>query len=345
MKTKGIPYARAKNALIALALTVAIPASAQLNFASQNNISFNGQDKTPAASLLSYYVPADPVSNREHNTMPAVYSSRPVIYIKPGKEMDHPINVQKNLLLTANMDRIDVNLKVSFRSRPFTYPSNCKTEVGIAEYSTQQLLLYAIALKQYAKKNHFDTTYIFLGNMAMLSGKKRFFVINLNTMEIEQSGLVSHGRGLGRSRFDKQYSNLEGSKCTSLGRYKIMKKYKGEFGEAYRMTGLDSSNRNAYSRNIVLHSMGCIPDAEEVMTMCISEGCPAVSVNFLSSLKKIIDTRKKPVLLWIFDSNLQEAVIEQKPGKFIGDKPLYEARSGNHNCLLHWHDNQVTDLP
>lgn len=77
------------------------------------------------------------------------------------------------------------------------------------------------------------------------------------------------------------------------------------------MTGLDSTNRNAYDRNIVLHSMNCIPDIENLMPACVSDGCPAVSSKFLSSLCKIIDTRKKPMLLWIFDSNLEEPVLEE----------------------------------
>src|ERR1700755_687595 len=98
--------------------------------------------------------------------------------------------------------------------------------------------------------------------MGMLCDKKRFFVINLTTMQIEQSGLVSHGRGQGPTIFDKQYSECIGSRCTALGRYKILGKYNGKYGEAYKMSGLDSSNHSAYDRNIVLHSMNCIPDVE-----------------------------------------------------------------------------------
>ena len=138
-------------------------------------------------------------------------------------------------------------------------------------------------------------------------------MVNLVTMKIEQSGLVSHGRGLGESMFDKQYSNEEDSKCTSLGRYKIGGKYKGSYGSAYKMVGLDSSNKNAYSRSIVLHAMKCIPDVENIMPACVSEGCPSVSTKFLVKLSKIIDSRKKPVLMWLFDSNLEEIVIEETP--------------------------------
>jgi hypothetical protein len=171
--------------------------------------------------------------------------------------------------------------------------------------------LYARKLKEFAKKNGYDTAYAFFCNMGMLSNKKRFFVVNLATMRIEQAGLVAHGRGR-FSPFDKQYSNEPGSNCTALGRYKISGRYNGEYGLSYRMCGLDSSNKKASSRRIVLHSMPCIPDTDAQMPACNSEGCPAVSPEFLCSLQKILDTRKKPVLLWIFDSNLQDMVIEEK---------------------------------
>ena len=121
------------------------------------------------------------------------------------------------------------------------------------------------------------------------------------------------GRGLGKSIFDKQYSNEKDSKSTSLGRYKILRKYKGSYGLAYKLMGLDSTNENALDRNIVLHAMMCIPDVENIMPACVSEGCPSVSTKFLATISKIIDTRKKPMLLWLFDSNLEEIVPEEIP--------------------------------
>jgi hypothetical protein len=210
----------------------------------------------------------------------------------------------------------------SFKPTEFVYPENSKTDIGISEYSYEQLVLYATALKQYAKANDFDTAYAFLSNMGMLCNKKRFFVMNLRTMQIEEAGLVSHGRGQGKTIFDKQYSNQPGSRCTSLGRYKILSKYKGTYGEAYRMSGLDSSNENAFERNIVLHSMSCIPDIENIMPACVSDGCPAVSSRFLSALQKIIESRRKPMLLWIFDSNLEE-IVSNHGNKYVLNEEVF----------------------
>ena len=216
------------------------------------------------------------------------------------------------------------NLQISFRPTSFAYPEGSREEIGIEEYPTLKLLLYATVLKRYARENGFDTSYAFLSNMGMLSSKKRFFVINLVTMEVEQSGLVSQGRGRGRTKYDKQYSNIIESKCTSLGRYKISNKYKGFYGGSYKLMGLDSSNNNAFKRNVVLHPMGCIPDKENVAPACISEGCPAVSSNFFSGLSKIIDTRTKPVLLWVFDSNLEEVIAEE-----------LQTENKSHTCSIH----------
>lgn len=203
--------------------------------------------------------------------------------------------------------------KLVFRSTNFTYPKNIKGDVGIAYYPPRQLILYATLLKEYAKKKGYDTTYAFLCNMALVSNKKRFYIFNMQTMRIENAGLVSQGRGKGTSIFNKQYSNDPGSKCTALGRYKIGERYTGEFGESFRLVGLDSSNNKAYQRRIVLHSMPCIPDTDATTIPCASEGCPAVSPSFLEALKAVIKSQKRPVLLWVFDSNLSELVWEELP--------------------------------
>ena len=182
----------------------------------------------------------------------------------------------------------------AFRQTSFNYPKNSREDIGVDEYPSQLLLIYAKALKEYAKCNDMDTSYAFLSNMAIHCNRKRFFIVNLTTMAIEQAGLVSHGRGQGPTIYDKEYSNEAGSRCTSLGRYKIVNKYKGVYGESYRMMGLDSTNSNATRRNLVLHSMNCIPDVENVYPACVSDGCPAVSASFLAALVTLLKPGKNP---------------------------------------------------
>ncbi len=178
-----------------------------------------------------------------------------------------------------------------------------KAESGIDFYADAQVLEQATALKQFGLENAYDTSYAFLVNMSLKSGKKRFYVVDLQTMTIVNSGLAAHGRGEERFTFEKYFSNSPGSNCTSIGRYKIGKSYQGQFGLAYKLHGLDSTNNNAFKRFVVLHAMGCISYDETKLPICQSEGCPAVSPQFLEEIQPLIDSRKKPMLLWVFDSN------------------------------------------
>ena len=306
MKTIGITItrARAKNELLSLlAVIAAIPAFAQVNYTPADNKKFTLQNtfavaESPSTRFNVLYASAS-VEN--------VYEDDKEMAARTSKNIKTNKAVSAKTINTTNTDLAGI----TFKSTSFAYPKNSRNETGLAHFSNEELLLYAKAAKQYAKNNGFDTTYAFLSNMGMLYNKKRFFVINLVTMKIEQSGLVAQGRGKGVSIYDKQYSNKSDSKCTSLGRYRISGKYKGGYGTAYKVVGLDASNSNAYKRNIVIHPMTCIPDKEGIAPACVSEGCPAVSTKFFNSLSKIIDSRKQPVLMWVFDSNLEEIISEK----------------------------------
>ena len=334
MKTKGIIPAQIKCIVFFVALAAAAPVFAQGDHLSSENFSFTQSGKNlssadPYKQALTITTSREATGVRKTPSLSANDNGE-TITLEPG----HSAKSEDSHL---DMDKIRAkpfgkNLEISFKSTSFIYPEGSRAEIGVKEYPTENLLLYAIVMKQYAKENGLDTTYAFITNMGMLSAKKRFFVINLVTMEVEHSGLVSQGRGTGRTKYDKQYSNIIESKCTSLGRYKISGKYKGSYGESYRLIGLDSSNQNAFKRNIVLHQMGCIPDDENNAPTCISEGCPAVSPNFLSGLATIIDTRKKPLLLWVFDSNLEEIIAKEIPSRY-------------HICSIHHHEAENIDVP
>jgi len=157
-------------------------------------------------------------------------------------------------------------------------------------------------IKSFALKSGFNTKIIFLVDMSLPSGQNRFFVYDLQSDSIIRSSLVAHGSANTRFSFTPKFSNQKESGCTALGKYRIGKNYKGRFGVAYKLYGLDSTNSNAFSRNIVLHSYSCVPDQETYpYPICNSLGCPMVSPLFLKSLQVIIDKSKEPVLLWIFN--------------------------------------------
>lgn len=159
----------------------------------------------------------------------------------------------------------------------------------------------AASVLSYAKKHSLNTRYCFLVDMKVHSGSNRFFVYNLVKDSVEMEGLVTHGSGK-TSSSDIQFSNTEGSLCTSLGKYKIGNAYNGKFGLAYKLYGLDSSNSNAYNRFVVLHSHSCVPNASTApFPICESWGCPTVAPAFLTAIAKYIDKADKPILLSIYN--------------------------------------------
>ncbi|RYE13630.1 MAG: peptidase, partial [Sphingobacteriales bacterium] len=136
----------------------------------------------------------------------------------------------------------------------------------------------AAMLKIYAEAKGFNSERCFMIDMSIPSGKQRFFVYNFSTDKIEEAGLVTHGSGSITGKQELFFSNVPGSNCTSLGRYKIGKPYRGRFGLAYKLFGLDETNSKAFERFVVLHSHGCVPNREVYpLPICPSLGCPTVA--------------------------------------------------------------------
>jgi hypothetical protein len=159
----------------------------------------------------------------------------------------------------------------------------------------------AIAVRNYVAEKNFSTTFCFFVDMSIHSGRKRFFVYDLERNKVIMSGLVSHGSCNETFLDQAKFSNTPGGNCTSQGKYKVGEKYWGQYGKSYKLYGLESTNSNAYKRAIVLHSYSCIPDEEIYPRVaCNSSGCAGVSPVFFEKLSSIIDRSKKPIVLWIY---------------------------------------------
>ncbi|MBL0272413.1 MAG: murein L,D-transpeptidase catalytic domain family protein [Chitinophagaceae bacterium] len=167
--------------------------------------------------------------------------------------------------------------------------------------SSKKLEQKAEAAKLFVHRKGFNENTCLFIDMSLPSGQNRFFIYDLFKDTLQSSGLVAHGNCFEYWLEGRRYSNAMGSGCTSLGKYKIGNSYTGKFGYSYKLIGLDSSNSNAFERTVVLHAHSCIPETEVDTEICQSNGCPTVSPNLLSVLKKIINTSTKPVLLWIYE--------------------------------------------
>ena len=187
---------------------------------------------------------------------------------------------------------------VSFFNAPVEYISD-KPTVNIEEARlTQQLDEVKALLKNRAGYND---KIVFLVDMKIKSGYNRFFVYDIANNKILDKGLVANGSGSETAvKGDLKFSNEPNSKCTSLGRYSVGKSYKGMFGKAYKLSGLDETNSNASKRAVVLHSYSAVPNDEQDYYISNSQGCPMVSEVFFKRLEKIIDGSKSNIILHIF---------------------------------------------
>ncbi len=156
-------------------------------------------------------------------------------------------------------------------------------------------------IKNYlAGKNYNQDLAVFI-NFKIHSGKYRYFVYDLKNDRILQKAIVAHGEGsVVKNSSSLQFSNIDESHQSSLGKYEIRESYSGKFGKAYRLNGLDKTNSNARQRAIVLHAYYCIPDKESAVPACLSFGCPMLSENALYQTGRYIDQSKQPIILYAF---------------------------------------------
>ncbi|MBV8326590.1 murein L,D-transpeptidase catalytic domain-containing protein [Chryseobacterium sp.] len=156
-------------------------------------------------------------------------------------------------------------------------------------------------IKNYLKGKNYNQDLAVFINFKISSGKYRYFIYDLKKNKIVQKAIVSHGSGSVIPHSDAlQFSNIDGSYQSSLGKYEIRESYMGKYGKAYRLKGLDATNNNAMQRAIVLHSYGCIPDKESQTPACLSLGCPMLSMNAFEKTAQYIDQSELPIILYAF---------------------------------------------
>lgn len=156
-------------------------------------------------------------------------------------------------------------------------------------------------VKSICKTGKYSNKIAFFVDMKIKSGKNRFFVYDLQNDSIIDQGLVANGSGSETGiRGNLKFSNTPNSNCTSLGKYSVDKPYKGIFGKAYRLSGLDETNSNALSRAIVLHHYSAVPYEEQDYYIANSHGCPMVNEVFFKRLEKIIESSNSKIMLYVY---------------------------------------------
>jgi hypothetical protein len=145
--------------------------------------------------------------------------------------------------------------------------------------------------------------------MSLHSGVKRFIVWDFKKDTVTNSFLVGHGCckqpwSKDATKENPTFSNVDGSHCSSLGKYKIGERAYSDWGVniKYVLHGLEPSNSNALKRFIVFHSWEVVSD-EEVYPNGTPEGwgCPTISNNSFKWIDPMLKSSSKPVLMWIYE--------------------------------------------
>ena len=180
-------------------------------------------------------------------------------------------------------------------------PRQNPTAIVITPKTLFKIQTKASEAAAFVKKNKYNTEFCFLIDLSLPSNQKRFFIYHFKKDTVLNSGLVTHGNCNETWLQGRRYSNITGSGCSSIGKYKIGAAYYGKFGLAFKLHGLEATNDKAMERYVVLHSHSCVPETEVTRDICQSNGCPTVSPNFLKEIEPMIKASKKPILLWIIE--------------------------------------------
>ena len=131
-------------------------------------------------------------------------------------------------------------------------------------------------------------------NFDLHSSSPRLYLFDVIAQTVE-TFLCAHGKGSEGPRddgFAEVFSNMPGSNMTSLGIYRCAETFTGgHVGYALALDGLEDTNSNARSRQIVMHPASYVTPAfaQKYGRIGRSEGCPAldpaVSAGVIDRLK------------------------------------------------------------
>ncbi len=146
-----------------------------------------------------------------------------------------------------------------------------------------------------------------IADMSTVSGKKRFFVIDIKNYKLLYVTYVAHGKNSGLDK-TLHFSNERESNKSSVGFYITSLTYSGLHGFSLRLMGQEIGyNNNAMERDIVIHSADYVSEAVVKSQGYVgrSLGCPALS---LAVYKPIIEKIKNGTCLFIYGNDTRYIV-------------------------------------
>lgn len=145
-------------------------------------------------------------------------------------------------------------------------------------------------VRDYCDRRGYSTDYYILVDFSIPSGKKRFFIYDLQNGKRLMSSYCMHGSG-------------KGNGCSSLGRYVMVGKGR-KFKNCIRLRGLDKTNYLAETRGILIHSAGKVTrfsgEREYIPLGTESRGCFTVSRDCVTKVMEIYRgaSKQRPVMIY-----------------------------------------------
>ncbi|KYG61941.1 murein L,D-transpeptidase catalytic domain family protein [Bdellovibrio bacteriovorus] len=141
-------------------------------------------------------------------------------------------------------------------------------------------------------------------DFSLPSSERRLFVMNLKTGAVSKH-FVAHGKGSG-VKVASKFSNIDGSKMSSLGFYLGGSTYYGSHGESLNLYGLETTNSKAAERDIVMHAANYVSEdfVKSQGRLGRSWGCPAVAPGILP---KMINNFKEGGVIYAYHKDLIKA--------------------------------------
>ncbi|MEM9570897.1 MAG: murein L,D-transpeptidase catalytic domain family protein [Pseudomonadota bacterium] len=165
------------------------------------------------------------------------------------------------------------------------------------------LLQEAMAAKADAASEINNDRYFSVIDYRAPSNVPRYFLVDTTDMSAEVF-LVAHGRGsdLNHDGIADRFSNIEGSKMTSLGAYVTGRTYYGAHGLSLKLKGLSPQNSRAEERLIVIHGADYVHADRAVLGR--SWGCPALARD---DAERIIPLIKGGSFLYVVGTQSEDA--------------------------------------
>lgn len=158
-----------------------------------------------------------------------------------------------------------------------------------------------------ARQRGADTRYLILVDYSIPSNDYRLFIWDAEQDKIVEKFWCAHGFGGGSTPDRPVFSNTLGSNCSSLGWFLVDRSVgvSGQYGYDYHaVDGLDASNSNARSRQILIHQWSSVTRDYEAkidhpMNLDMRcAGCFTTTAEGYEAIDRYAKSRQKRIMLY-----------------------------------------------